>query len=101
LTSIATNVDFGDLRSDMVTSRIIDETHRIGDSPAEIVEMVARYMGALELVLFTVEIMSDDIARTAQLRALLDVITNHPDYKPPREIRRLAIVDDHLRSLDD
>jgi hypothetical protein len=45
--------------------------------------------------------MSDDIARTAQLRALLDVVTNHPDYKPPREIRRLAIVDDHLRSLDD
>ncbi|GAA2947699.1 hypothetical protein GCM10010458_36650 [Microbacterium luteolum] len=79
LVSIATNIEFGDLRGDMVESRVIKETEQIQSDGPAVSEFIARLMGALVHAMTTVEVLVDEIARdTAAVRAANAVLA-HPE----------------------
>ncbi|MBO0979902.1 hypothetical protein [Microbacterium sp. SD291] len=106
LVSIATNTEFGDLRNEMVERLLMRKIHgEIGTAAARVEVLMA----VLELVLLTVEVQADDIAKTGELRNLLDVITTHPEFaqmvkaaeaEQPRILRRSSDIDDDLRERD-
>lgn len=106
---IASNTEFEDLRTEMIESLIMREVH---GHPGRDGREVA--VGALAMVALTVEVLADDIARTAPIVNAVTELVKRPDFEywlkkiteaeepdPPRPLRRLAIVDDHLRRLDD
>lgn len=104
LVSIATNVDFGDLRGEMAARLIRREIHGVPYSDRLL--LVTR---VLAHALATIEVMADDIARTAELRVLLDALVEHPDHaeviaklgiEEPKTLRRPAEVDEQLRERD-
>lgn len=108
---IASNTEFEDLRTEMIESLIMREVYgHPGRDGGEVA------VGALAMVALTVEVLADDIAENAARNAAAQAVADDPRFKgrleamaremrvpDPAEkpLRRLTIVDDHLRSLDD
>ncbi|MBT2497136.1 hypothetical protein J7E45_16105 [Microbacterium sp. ISL-59] len=108
---IASNAEFEDLRTEMIESLIMREVHGHPDRDGREVAI-----GALAMVALTVEVLADNIAESAARNAAAQAVADDPRFKERLEamaremkepatgakpLRRLAIVDDHLRSLDD
>ncbi|KQQ66102.1 hypothetical protein [Microbacterium sp. Leaf320] len=105
---IASNTEFEDLRTEMIESLIMREVHGRRDRDGREVAV-----GALAMVALTVEVLADDIARTAPLVTIATELVKRPDFdswrqriqeadeaESPRPLRRLAAVDEQLRSLE-
>lgn len=105
---IASNTEFEDLRTEMIESLIMREIH--GHPTRDSAEVAA---GALAMVALTIEVLADDIARTAPLVSVATELVQRPDFEhwlqkireadetdPPRALRRLTIVDERLRDLE-
>lgn len=79
LVSIATNIEFGDLRGDMVESRVIEETKSVGAEGPATREFIARLMGALVHSMTTVEVLADEIARDTVVVRAANAVLAHPE----------------------
>lgn len=105
---IASNPEYENLRQDMIESLIMREV--FGHPDRNSLEVA---VSALTFVALTVEVLADDIAETAAAHARAQEVADDPRFKGRLEamaremnqsttkpLRRLAIVDESFREMD-